>query len=182
MSVRMRVVAQGQLDGAARAHARRDRDPRVRAWALVREPQPERARAAARDRAEPLRIAAAHTTEDPDVLATLLADRSWRVRLAAVLAAERVRSIQLVPPLIEALAKSEGRVQRRCVKTLESLTGASPGDRAPAWRAWWKRAAAHAKVQPVLQVLGKLTIADIFLIALYITLTKNINYTTIETT
>ncbi|CRL11581.1 integral membrane protein, PqiA family [Phaeobacter italicus] len=38
-----------------------------------------------------------------------------------------------------------------------------------------------AKVQPVLQVLGKLAMADVFLIALYITLAKGIGYATIET-
>ncbi|KPD12511.1 paraquat-inducible protein A [Phaeobacter sp. 11ANDIMAR09] len=36
------------------------------------------------------------------------------------------------------------------------------------------------KVQPVLHVLGKLAMADIFLIALYITLAKGIGYATIE--
>ncbi|MEP4038195.1 paraquat-inducible protein A [Pseudophaeobacter sp.] len=37
-----------------------------------------------------------------------------------------------------------------------------------------------SKVQPVLHVLGKLAMADIFLIALYITLAKGIGYATIE--
>ncbi|TMV08879.1 paraquat-inducible protein A [Ruegeria sediminis] len=37
------------------------------------------------------------------------------------------------------------------------------------------------RVQPVLHVLGKLAMADIFLIALYITLAKGISYATIET-
>lgn len=36
------------------------------------------------------------------------------------------------------------------------------------------------KVQPVLHMLGKLAMADIFLIALYITLAKGIGYATIE--
>lgn len=36
------------------------------------------------------------------------------------------------------------------------------------------------RVQPVLHVLGKLAMADIFLIALYITLAKGIGYATIE--
>ncbi len=36
------------------------------------------------------------------------------------------------------------------------------------------------KAQPVLHVLGKLAMADIFLIALYITLAKGIGYATIE--
>ncbi|KIC10048.1 Paraquat-inducible protein A [Leisingera sp. ANG-M1] len=38
-----------------------------------------------------------------------------------------------------------------------------------------------AKVQPVLHVLGKLAMADVFLIALYITLAKGIGLATIET-
>ena len=38
-----------------------------------------------------------------------------------------------------------------------------------------------AKLQPVLHVLGKLAMADIFLIALYITLAKGIGLATIET-
>ncbi len=38
-----------------------------------------------------------------------------------------------------------------------------------------------ARVQPALNILGKLAMADIFLIALYITLTKGISYATIET-
>ncbi|AFO87079.1 paraquat-inducible membrane protein A [Phaeobacter inhibens] len=37
------------------------------------------------------------------------------------------------------------------------------------------------RVQPVLHVLGKLAMADVFLIALYITLAKGIGYATIET-
>lgn len=37
-----------------------------------------------------------------------------------------------------------------------------------------------SKVQPILHVLGKLAMADIFLIALYITLAKGIGYATIE--
>ncbi|MEX0368479.1 MAG: paraquat-inducible protein A [Ruegeria sp.] len=37
------------------------------------------------------------------------------------------------------------------------------------------------RVQPVLHILGKLAMADIFLIALYITLAKGISYATIET-
>mgnify|MGYP001951577701 CR=1 FL=1 len=38
-----------------------------------------------------------------------------------------------------------------------------------------------ARVQPALNILGKLAMADIFLIALYITLAKGISYATIET-
>ena len=38
-----------------------------------------------------------------------------------------------------------------------------------------------ARVQPALNILGKLAMADIFLIALYITLAKGILYATIET-
>ncbi|KUJ80627.1 Paraquat-inducible protein A [Ruegeria marisrubri] len=37
------------------------------------------------------------------------------------------------------------------------------------------------RVQPVLHLLGKLAMADIFLIALYITLAKGISYVTVET-
>lgn len=39
----------------------------------------------------------------------------------------------------------------------------------------------HPKVQPVLHILGKLAMADIFLIALYITLVKGVSYARIET-
>lgn len=38
----------------------------------------------------------------------------------------------------------------------------------------------HRKVLPVLHILGKLAMADIFLIALYITLSKGIGFGTIE--
>ena len=37
-----------------------------------------------------------------------------------------------------------------------------------------------ARAQPVLHILGKLAMADVFLIALYITLAKGIGYATIE--
>ncbi len=37
------------------------------------------------------------------------------------------------------------------------------------------------RVQPVLHILGRLAMADIFLIALYITLAKGLSYATIET-
>jgi len=135
--IRVRATAQGRWPPERFADVLRDRAALVRAWAIVRLADPALASEAAESRAEEERIAAAHIAEEPRVVANLLTDRSWRVRLAAIYASERVRHKDVVPGLIEALRVSEGRVRARCIRALESLTGASNGSTSAAWRKWW---------------------------------------------
>jgi len=135
--VRRRAVARGRWPQERWPDVLRD--PEVRPWALVRLADPALASEAAESRSEAERIAAAGFTDEPRVLAALLGDRSWRVRLAAMLACERVRHRAVIPALIDALEDEEpGRVRARCVRALESLTGASWGTEAARWRRWWK--------------------------------------------
>ncbi len=124
------------------------RDAAVRAWALDRLRDPALASEAAEARAETVRIAAARCTDDPRLLAGLLRDASWRVRLASMFAAERMRHRDLIPALIDGLKRKPGRVHARCLRTLESLTGASFGSTAPRWERWWSTVGSGFKVPP----------------------------------
>ena len=115
-------------------------DGPTRAFALECLKDPSAAAAFQRDRSEEVRIACARITDDPGVLSRLLADRSWRVRLAAVLASERMRRVETVPGLIDIVGGPPGRVRARAAATLEALTTIQFGEDEARWRAWWKRA------------------------------------------
>lgn len=145
--VRARALAFGRWDALRAARCRADRDARVRAWALVRLGDATWVAPAIRDRAEPVRVAVAQLTHEPAHVVTLLRDRAWRVRLAAVLACERLRHRDCVPALIGALKEKPGRVRARMVQALESLTGAPWGDDRKRWEKWWARAGARFTVR-----------------------------------
>jgi len=144
--IRARVVAFGRFADDRWPGVLRDRD--VRAWAIDRLHDPALSSEAAESNDEAVRIAAARCTDEPRVLVALLADRSWRVRLAAMLAAERVRHRDLVPALIAALKEDPGRVRTRCIRTLESLTGASWGGDQKRWERWWRTVGPGFRVSP----------------------------------
>jgi len=147
-AIRARVVYARRVRESARARLLRDSDATVRAHAAEWRGDSESAPKLARSPAVAVRIAASRTTTDPAVVARLLRDRSWRVQLAAILAAERLRHRDTVPALIEALAQPPGRLRARCVETLESLTGASHGASLKRWRAWWGRVGERFEVAP----------------------------------
>ncbi len=119
----------------------RHADGRTRALSLEALGEAESADAVAQDRAEEVRIAVTRLTASPAVVAELIGDASWRVRLAAMRAAERLRPVAAIPALIERVARDEGRVRARAVRALENLTGAACGGDAKRWREWWGRAA-----------------------------------------
>ena len=137
--VRARVLASGRLHPAAVLPSLKHRDARVRAFALEALRDPQRARESVRAKSVEERIAAARTVDDAQSLTALLADRSWRVRLAAIRAAERWSRPELVPGLIGVLKGEPGRVRARAADALERLTGAPFGEDAARWAKWWGR-------------------------------------------
>ena len=144
--IRARAVALGRWDAERWPAVLRDRA--VRPWALERLGDPALSSEAAESREEAVRIAAARCTDEPRVVAALLRDPSWRVRLAAMLVAERMRHAELIPPLIAGLRGEPGRVRARCLRTLESLTGASWGESPARWERWWATVGAGFRVPP----------------------------------
>jgi len=146
--VRARALFSGRVPAPLLRAALRHADGRTRALALEALGESGTADAAAGDRAEEVRIAVTRLTMSPVVLAPLIGDPSWRVRLAAFRAAERIRPAEAVPALIERVARDEGRVRARAARALESLTGAAFGNDAKRWREWWARAAAGFVVPP----------------------------------
>jgi Mg-chelatase subunit ChlD len=145
--LRARALHSARVAAPAIETCVRDKHELVRAHAIERIGTKAAAVSSATDRYVEMRIAATRITTDSAVLVRLLGDRSWRVRLAAMLAAERVRHRDLVPALIDALRWPPGRVRARCAATLESLTGASCGDDESRWRRWWKSAEPSFRVR-----------------------------------
>ncbi|MHC4937881.1 MAG: VWA domain-containing protein [Planctomycetota bacterium] len=145
-ALRIRATALGTWADSHWPAVLRDRE--TRPWALDRLRDPALASEAAESRDSRLRIAAARCTDDPRLLAALLRDASWRVRLAAMHAAEGMRHRDLVPPLIEGLSRPRGRVHARCLRTLESLTGASFGADVARWQRWWSTVGPGFRVAP----------------------------------
>jgi len=146
--VRARALASGRVALPQVRAALKDRDARVRALALECVHDPEIARGHLRDSAEEVRIACARVVDDAASLARLLGDRSWRVQLAAVRAAERLRHAGTIAPLIRVLEGEPGRVRARAAATLADLTGADFGEDARAWSRWWALAREGFEVAP----------------------------------
>jgi Mg-chelatase subunit ChlD len=138
--VRARALASGRVAVPELRAAAKSRDGRTRALALEGLHDPERARAHLKDPADEVRIACARVVGDPAPLVRLLADRSWRVRLAAVRGAERLRHRDAIPALIRLLDGGPGRVRARAVEALEHLTQTSWGADAVRWKRWWAQA------------------------------------------
>lgn len=146
--VRARALASGRVAGPQVRVALRSRDGRTRALALECLRDPERARAHLADRAEEVRIACARIANDAPSLVRLLADRSWRVRLAAIRGAERLRHRDTIAALISVLAGAPGRVRARAQEALEGLTQTSWGGDVERWKRWWARAGEGFRIPP----------------------------------
>lgn len=138
--VRARALASGRVAAPQAREALARGDPKTRALVLESLRDEALALRCARDPAEEPRIAAARVLRDPESLAPLLQDRSWRVRLAAILSAESSREAKLIPALFRVLEADAGRVRARAVAALEALTQMPFGDDLPGWREWWGRA------------------------------------------
>ena len=138
--VRARALASGRVAVPELRAAAQSRDGRTRALALEGLHEPERARRHLDDPAAEVRIACARVVDDPASLVRLLADRSWRVRLAAIRGAERLRHRATIPALIRLLTGQPGRVQARAVQALEHLTQTAWGADATRWKRWWAQA------------------------------------------
>ncbi|MCZ6786587.1 MAG: VWA domain-containing protein [Planctomycetota bacterium] len=143
--VRARAFFSGRVAPRLLNPALKDRSGRVRALALEAAGDPD---VLANDRAEEVRIARARIARDPGALVPLVADRSWRVRLGAVRAAQRLRSKKLIPPLIGLVSRETGRVAARAGAVLEDLTGAGYGTDGARWKRWWKRNGAAVEIRP----------------------------------
>ncbi|MGQ0613582.1 MAG: HEAT repeat domain-containing protein [Planctomycetaceae bacterium] len=143
--VRARALASGRVPAPLLREAWRHRDGRTRALALEGLGDADLAALAVRDGAEEVRIAAARVARGAAEVQALLADRSWRARLAAIRAAERIRSPETVPALIALVAGEPGRVRAAAASALEALTRAPFGEDAAQWRRFWeKRGAGYA--------------------------------------
>jgi uncharacterized protein YegL len=77
--------------------------------------------------------------EDPvfDYAKACLKDEWWPVRLEAVLTLEKVNQPRVLPPLIEALAREEGRLRDDVRDALRRLTSQNFDADPEAWRMWW---------------------------------------------
>jgi hypothetical protein len=138
--VRARVLASKRLRPAQVRASLKHPSAIVRALALEALRDPLLARDRLRRRAcTEERIAAARVVDDTESLARLLGDRSWRVRLAAIRAAERRARPELMPALIRVLKGAPGRVRARAAEALERLTQAPFGESAVRWEQWWGR-------------------------------------------
>ena len=72
-----------------------------------------------------------------DLLITLLENRRWTVRAAAVLNLRRLRVKEAIGPLIDLLETAEGRLRGDIADALEDLTGQPFGITIANWRSWW---------------------------------------------
>jgi len=73
----------------------------------------------------------------PDILKRLK-DNAWPVRAAAVKALGKLAAKAAVGPLIDAMEREEGRLQKDIANVLEELTGQRFGVNVEGWRGWWK--------------------------------------------
>lgn len=74
------------------------------------------------------------------LLASLLADASWRVRAAACEAAVAVWDPASIPLLLERLRLETGRPRADVLRALRTLAGRDAGADADLWAAWWSTA------------------------------------------
>jgi hypothetical protein len=135
--VRARALGTGRVARPQVLAALKARDARSRALALEALSDPALAAPFVADAAEELRIACARVTDDRAALERLAKDRSWRVRLAVVLAVERRRQRDDLPILMRILSDPPGRVRARAADALERMTELPFGDDVKKWEKWW---------------------------------------------
>lgn len=78
--------------------------------------------------------------KDPSAIGPIagcLKDPTWQVRAAAAQACALYGARESIEPLIDALAKEEGRLRDDLSLALKKLTGMDFGFRAETWRKWW---------------------------------------------
>ena len=76
----------------------------------------------------------------------LLEAPDWQVRTAAIAALGKMRSREVVEPLIGALEREEGRLRDEALRALQNTTALEYGDDAAEWKRWWENAKAGWKV------------------------------------
>jgi hypothetical protein len=81
------------------------------------------------------------TRMKPATLREYFKETDPEVRRAAALAAGQKDAKVLIPDLIELLGDEEALVQRAARASLKEMAGKDLGDRAQAWREWWKKQA-----------------------------------------
>lgn len=91
-----------------------------------------------------LALQALGTTKDKkalDKLVAALQDPNWSVRLAALDALEHLKTKEAIGPIIERMAKEEGRMAQEFSLALWRLTGQGFQENAQGWDNWWKASA-----------------------------------------
>lgn len=78
-------------------------------------------------------------TEAVAAIVALLNDKFWQVRVAAVGALADIDSPKAIGPLVERMAKEDGRLVAEIDEALESLTNAKYYKSAALWKAWYER-------------------------------------------
>jgi hypothetical protein len=110
----------GRKGPAKEVHgALRDKDPRVRIAAIEA-------------------AVALKQPESAPFVATLLGDKEWPVRAAAVAALRKFRDPSTIGAAIDALGKETGRLREELSDLLSELTGQTLGTEARAWSTWWQ--------------------------------------------
>jgi HEAT repeat protein len=80
----------------------------------------------------------AKALEAPAHLIAALDDSTWSVRLAALDALAQMRVKDAIGPIVERMAKEDGRMLQDFALTLGRLTGQAYGGNVEGWRSWWK--------------------------------------------
>lgn len=73
-----------------------------------------------------------------DKLVAALDDTNWSTRLSALESLERIRVKAAIAPMIQRMAKEEGRMRSEFANVLWRLTGQPYADNAEGWANWWK--------------------------------------------
>jgi hypothetical protein len=94
----------------------------------------------------------------------LLRARSWQVKLAAIQALVDIRHEGAVKPLIDCLAREDGRVAAEVASALHHLTGFDFGLNAEIWKRWWANNKDRFFPPPILRPISRdnLTVARTF--------------------
>jgi len=100
--------------------ALRDAEPQVRVAAM-----------------DALRAKQAGTPEVIAVLVQSLSSDSWQVKSTAVATLQALGAKETIEPLIEALAKNDGRLRHEINQALIAFTGVDKHGDYAAWKAWW---------------------------------------------
>ncbi len=131
-------------DAAGKITALAERDPAwiakaaaLGALAILDSPAAERlVPAAAADRAYQVRLTAARVG-GLRAYAAAIADSDWRVRVQAIESACVLRDRAVIGPLVDLLAKEQGRLRWDAWLALRDLTGKELGLEPGHWKRWW---------------------------------------------